>query len=116
MKFQQNTGPLMAKGFEDTMLYVYNRLLSLNEVGGSPDRFGCSIPEFHDFNQKRCAFWPNSMSATATHDTKRGEDVRARINVLSEIPGEWNRVVRDWIRINRGKKETSRGYRCPGQK
>jgi len=75
MRFQQLTGPLMAKGFEDTTLYVYNRLLSLNDVGGSPDRFGFSVTEFHEFNLKRSRRQPYSMNATATHDTKRGEDV-----------------------------------------
>jgi (1->4)-alpha-D-glucan 1-alpha-D-glucosylmutase len=113
MKFQQHTGPLMAKGFEDTMLYVYNRLLSLNEVGGRPDQFGCSVGQFHEFNQKRCRLWPDSMNATSTHDTKRGEDVRARINVLSEMPGEWKRSVRDWMRINRGQKRRVAGKHVP---
>jgi len=104
MRFQQFTGPLMAKGFEDTVLYVYNRLLSLNEVGGSPDKFGISLVEFHEFNKNRASLWPHTLNATSTHDTKRGEDVRARINVLSEIPGEWNRHVQRWSKLNRGKK------------
>ncbi|HEY9622298.1 MAG TPA: malto-oligosyltrehalose synthase, partial [Crinalium sp.] len=90
MRIQQYTGPLMAKGVEDTALYVYNRLLSLNEVGGNPERFGISAEEFHEFNQTRQELWANAMSATSTHDTKRGEDVRSRINVLSEIPDEWH--------------------------
>ena len=81
MRFQQFTGPLMAKGLEDTVLYVYNRLLSLNEVGSNPNLFGTSIHAFHAFNHDRAAYWPHAMSATATHDTKRGEDVRARIHV-----------------------------------
>jgi (1->4)-alpha-D-glucan 1-alpha-D-glucosylmutase len=113
MKFQQHTGPLMAKGFEDTMLYVYNRLLSLNEVGGRPDQFGCSLSEFHAFNRKRFDQWLASMNATSTHDTKRGEDVRTRINVLSEIPGEWKKSVRDWMRMNRGKKTRVAGRDVP---
>jgi len=95
----------MAKGFEDTVLYVYNRLLSLNEVGGSPDKFGISLVEFHDFNKNRASLWPHTLNATSTHDTKRGEDVRARINVLSEIPGEWNRHVQRWSKLNRAKKK-----------
>ncbi len=89
MRFQQFTGPLMAKGFEDTLLYVYNRLLSLNEVGGDPGRFGTSAAAFHSMNAERAKKSPHSMNATSTHDTKRGEDVRARINALSEIPREW---------------------------
>jgi len=113
MRFQQLTGPLMAKGFEDTVLYVYNRLLSLNEVGGSPERFGLSVEEFHDFNRNRLARWPHALSATATHDTKRGEDVRARLNVLSEIPQEWGRQVRNWNRINQGKKRTVKRRKVP---
>jgi (1->4)-alpha-D-glucan 1-alpha-D-glucosylmutase len=113
MRFQQFTGPLMAKGFEDTVLYVYNRLLSLNEVGGSPDIFGIPLNEFHDFNKKRAAFWPQTLNTTSTHDTKRGEDVRARINVLSEIPQEWNRNVRKWSRLNRGKKKKVNGLAVP---
>jgi (1->4)-alpha-D-glucan 1-alpha-D-glucosylmutase len=113
MRFQQLTGPLMAKGFEDTTLYVYNRLLSLNEVGGDPDRFGVSVQEFHRFNNRRRARWPHAMNATATHDTKRGEDARARINVLSEIPEEWEQHLKDWSRINRGKKSMIRGEEMP---
>jgi len=113
MRFQQLTGPLMAKGFEDTTLYVYNRLLSLNEVGGRPDRFGCSVQKFHSFNRKRQRRWPASLNSTSTHDTKRGEDVRARINVLSEIPLEWERNLRNWSRINRGKKKRIRGNPVP---
>ncbi len=101
MRFQQFTGPLMAKGFEDTTLYVYNRFVSLNEVGGSPDKFGISIEKFHDFNSRRAAMWPYAMNATATHDTKRGEDVRARLNVLSEIPHEWEERIRTWAEHGR---------------
>ncbi len=100
-KFQQFTGPLMAKGFEDTVLYIYNRLISQNEVGGDPQNFGTSLSEFHAFNEKRCSARPYSMNATATHDAKRGEDVRARINVLSEIPDEWEACLKRWSKINR---------------
>lgn len=113
MEFQQHTGALMAKGFEDTMLYVYNRLLSLNEVGSNPGRFGCSGAQFHAFNAKRCKTWPHALSATATHDTKRGEDVRARINVLSEIPIEWKKNVRSWSRLNKTKKKRVWGMPAP---
>jgi (1->4)-alpha-D-glucan 1-alpha-D-glucosylmutase len=106
MRFQQLTGPLMAKGVEDTLLYVYNRLLSLNEVGGHPGHFGIDLTTFHEFNAKRCNNWPHAMSATATHDTKRGEDVRARLNVLSEIPDEWRQNLTHWHALNKSKKVT----------
>ena len=113
MRFQQLSGPLMAKGFEDTTLYVYNRLLSLNDVGGDPDHFGVSVDEFHEFNRRRRERWPHTMNATATHDTKRGEDARARINVLSELPQEWERRLRSWSRINRAKKVRIREFEAP---
>ncbi len=100
MRFQQLTGPLMAKGFEDTFLYVYNRLISLNEVGGFPERFGVDTAEFHEYCAKKAAVWPASMNATSTHDAKRGEDTRARINVLSEIPDEWEARLKKWEKIN----------------
>lgn len=105
MRFQQFTGPLMAKGFEDTALYVYNRLISLNEVGGEPKSFGVSLDQFHGFNREHVEDWPHTMTATSTHDTKRSEDVRARINVLSEIPREWEARVKAWRAMNRGKKK-----------
>ncbi|TVP57765.1 MAG: malto-oligosyltrehalose synthase [Nodularia sp. (in: Bacteria)] len=104
MRLQQYTGPLMAKGVEDTALYVYNRFISLNEVGGNPDNFGVSIPDFHDFNKQRQTRWLHSMNATSTHDTKRGEDIRARLNVLSEIPEEWKTQVYAFCEINHGHK------------
>jgi (1->4)-alpha-D-glucan 1-alpha-D-glucosylmutase len=104
MKFQQMTGPLMAKGLEDTALYIFNRLLSLNEVGGNPGHFGITAEQFHAFNQNKCDRWLHAMNATATHDTKRGEDVRARLNVLSEIPAEWERQVQRWSELNQAKK------------
>jgi (1->4)-alpha-D-glucan 1-alpha-D-glucosylmutase len=113
MRVQQYTGPLMAKGVEDTALYVYNRLLSLNEVGGEPAHFGISLPEFHEFNQERQERWSHAMSATSTHDTKRGEDVRARINVLSEIPDEWQQKVRNWSNLNRRHKVRNKGSEFP---
>ena len=92
---------MIAKGIEDTAFYGYNRLVALNEVGGDPSRFGVSVAEFHAANRRAPARWPHALSATATHDTKRGEDVRARINVLSEIPIEWRARVGAWQRLNR---------------
>lgn len=105
MKFQQLTGPLMAKGFEDTTLYVYNRFVSLNEVGGKPGRFGITPDEFHEFNLKRMEKWPHTLNSTSTHDTKRGEDVRARINVLSEMPQLWKDKVDKWHKLNQHYKK-----------
>jgi (1->4)-alpha-D-glucan 1-alpha-D-glucosylmutase len=99
-RFQQYTGPVMAKGMEDQALYVYNRLVSLNEVGGEPENFGVSVPEFHRQSTERLARWPHAMLSTSTHDTKRSEDVRARINVLSEIPGEWREGIEHWRELN----------------
>jgi (1->4)-alpha-D-glucan 1-alpha-D-glucosylmutase len=96
MRFQQLTGPVVAKGVEDTAFYTYVRFVALNEVGGSPDRFGTSVPAFHAMNAERLARWPRAMSATSTHDTKRGEDVRARLAVLSEIPDAFAAWVREW--------------------
>ena len=112
-RFQQLTGPVTAKGVEDTALYRYHRLLSLNEVGGAPDRFGTSVAEFHRLNAERLARWPHSLSATSTHDTKRSEDVRARINVLSEIPLEWRAHVRTWHRLNRRHRSLVDGRPAP---
>jgi len=100
-KFQQVTSPVMAKGVEDTAFYVYNRLLSLNEVGGEPEQFGLLPSALHDANRDRQAHWPRALSTTATHDTKRGEDVRARLNVLSEVPVEWRKALTRWARINK---------------
>lgn len=100
MKFQQLTGPLMAKGFEDTSLYVYNRFISLNEVGGNPSKFGYTLGEFHKKIRYRGIKWKHTLNATSTHDTKRGEDVRARLNVLSEIPDQWQTSVKKWHDMN----------------
>ena len=100
MRFQQVSGPVMAKGVEDTVLYVFNRLTSLNEVGGNPDRFGIRPEEFHAENLERQHAWPHSQLATSTHDTKRSEDVRARLNVLSEMPGEWEEAIARWRQLN----------------
>jgi (1->4)-alpha-D-glucan 1-alpha-D-glucosylmutase len=113
MRLSQFTGPLMAKGFEDTVLYHYNRLVSLNEVGGSPERFGTSHEEFHAFNAVRAERWPGSLNATSTHDTKRGEDARARINVLSEIPGEWANALGRWRRMNEPRRRNLNGRIVP---
>lgn len=100
MRFQQITGPVMAKGVEDTAFYCYNRLISLNEVGGDPAVFGISIEEFHKLCIERQQRWPGSMLATSTHDTKRGEDTRLRISLLSEIPQQWADAVRAWSKLN----------------
>jgi (1->4)-alpha-D-glucan 1-alpha-D-glucosylmutase len=113
MRMQQLTGPLMAKGVEDTLLYVYNLLLSLNEVGGNPGHFGLQPANFHAFNQSRKTHWPQAMSATSTHDTKRGEDARARINILSEIPDEWETQVRTWSELNRQFKKLTKSRAIP---
>jgi (1->4)-alpha-D-glucan 1-alpha-D-glucosylmutase len=104
MKVQQITGPVMAKGLEDTVFYLYNRLVALNEVGGEPERFGLSVDLFHLRNQERAERWPASMLASSTHDTKRSEDVRARLCVLTELPEEWREHVRLWARMNRKHK------------
>ncbi len=104
MKFQQFTSPVMAKGLEDTGAYIYHRLLSLNEVGGDPRRFGVTRSAFHRANQRRAELSPHSMLATASHDTKRSEDMRARINVLSEMPAAWRLALRHWSRANQSLK------------
>jgi len=99
-RFQQTSGPVMAKGVEDTLFYAYNRFAMLNEVGGNPARFGVRVEEFHSFNEARALDWPNAMLASSTHDTKRSEDVRARMAVLSEIPGRWREKVTHWSERN----------------
>jgi (1->4)-alpha-D-glucan 1-alpha-D-glucosylmutase len=98
LRFQQLTGPVMAKAVEDTAFYRYGRLLTLNEVGGDPGRFGTSIEQFHAQNLDRIRSWPLTMVATSTHDSKRGEDAAARIAVLSEMPAEWQKTVARWSR------------------
>jgi (1->4)-alpha-D-glucan 1-alpha-D-glucosylmutase len=113
MKFQQYTGAVMAKGLEDTAFYRHNRLLSLNEVGGDPERFGTSVPAFHYGNQDVSRRWPQTMLTTSTHDTKRGEDVRARINVISELASEWWRSVRRWTVLNRSARTEIDGAPVP---
>jgi len=109
-KFQQITGPIAAKGIEDSACYVYNRLLSLNEVGTDPTVFGLDPADVHQWMAERQRQWPAALSATATHDTKRGEDVRARLNVLSEIPGAWKAAVTKWRAVNRRHKSDVNGW------
>lgn len=104
IRFQQYTSAVMAKGLEDTAFYRYNRLVSLNDVGGDPLRFGITPEDFHIANLRRQELWPHSMLAGSTHDSKRSEDVRARINVLSEMPEEWSSQVLHWWKMNRRHK------------
>jgi len=106
MHFQQFSAPVTAKGVEDTSFYTFNRLVSLNEVGGDPDQFGTSVKAFHRANAERLAHWPDTMLAGSTHDNKRSGDVRARIDVVSEMPAAWRLRVRHWSRINRTRKHT----------
>ncbi len=96
MKFQQISGPIMAKGLEDTAFYIYNRLVALNDVGGDPARFGWSTADFHAACLERLACTPHTLLATSTHDTKRSEDVRARLAALSEMPDDWQRHLQLW--------------------
>ena len=100
LKVQQFTGPLMAKSLEDTAFYRYHRLLALNEVGGEPSAPALSVAAFHEAMKIRATDWPHGMTATATHDTKRGEDARARLMALTEIPGEWTSAVARWKILN----------------
>ncbi|HET6534414.1 MAG TPA: malto-oligosyltrehalose synthase [Actinoplanes sp.] len=100
IRFQQFTGSVMAKGVEDTAFYRWTRFTARNEVGNDPAKFGVSADEFHDFADVRQRRWPASMTTLTTHDTKRSEDVRARLAVLSELPGDWTEVVRRWVRVN----------------
>jgi (1->4)-alpha-D-glucan 1-alpha-D-glucosylmutase len=115
MRWQQFTGPLMAKGLEDTAAYRYNALISLNEVGGDPLREEPphTLDHFHEFNRRRFEEWPDTMNATATHDTKRGEDLRARLNVLSEMPEEWDRRLAQWMLWNEPKRVPVNGLLAP---
>src|SRR6266702_3394682 len=105
LKFQQTTGAIMAKGLEDTVFYIYNRLAALNEVGGEPQQFGLSIDEFHERNLDRQRNWPATLLATSTHDTKRSEDVRARMVAISELPQVWRRSLSRWRTLNRPFKQ-----------
>jgi (1->4)-alpha-D-glucan 1-alpha-D-glucosylmutase len=107
MRFQQFTGPAMAKGVEDTVFYNFNRLISLNEVGGDPGRFGVCLHQFHRFCSEKQQSHPYTMLTSSTHDTKRSEDVRARINLLSEIPGGWRDAVHRWNAANEKYKKNN---------
>jgi (1->4)-alpha-D-glucan 1-alpha-D-glucosylmutase len=113
MRFQQLTPPITAKGIEDTAFYRYYPLVSLCEVGGDPSLFGISIQTFHEHNRKRLARWPHTLLATSTHDTKRSEDARVRINVLSENPVNWYRTVRRWQKFNQDLKTSFEGSLAP---
>jgi len=113
MKFQQVTGPVMAKSVEDTVFYIYNRLVALNDVGGNPAQFGNSVTEFHRQNAERLRYWPHAMLTLTTHDTKRGEDVRARISVLSELPEEWSAALGRWRALNADKLARLDGRPAP---
>lgn len=113
MRFQQLTGPVAAKGIEDTAFYNFNRFISLNEVGGDPEIFGAGVEPFHRHNQEQAEHWPHTMLATATHDTKRGEDLRARLAVLSEMPEEWEKALHRWRELNADKKSLVAGQPAP---
>ena len=115
MCWQQFTGPVMAKGLEDTATYRHNALLSTNEVGSDPlrERPPADLAEFHEFNRRRHAEMPGTLNATATHDTKRGEDLRARLNVLTELPDEWDRRLGRWIEWNARRKTAVHGALAP---
>jgi (1->4)-alpha-D-glucan 1-alpha-D-glucosylmutase len=115
MKFQQVTAPTTAKGIEDTALYRFNRLVSLNEVGGEPDAYGAPLRAFHADAVQRARLWPHEMLATSTHDTKRSEDVRARINVLSEMTAAWRKTLERWSRFNRARKREIEGRPAPSR-
>ncbi|MGH9281635.1 MAG: malto-oligosyltrehalose synthase [Acidimicrobiales bacterium] len=106
-RFQQVTAPAMAKGVEDTAFYTWIPLLSLNEVGGSPAVWGTTVAEFHQWAATVHRRWPVSMLATSTHDTKRSEDVRARLHLLSEIPEQWGEAVRRWSKVNQAHRPAS---------
>src|SRR6266705_601365 len=113
LKFQQTTGPIMAKGLEDTVFYIYNRLAGLNEVGGEPQQFGSSVDAFHERNLDRQRNWPATLLATSTHDTKRSEDARARMIAISEIPELWRQSLRLWRATNRRWKRTINDAEAP---
>jgi (1->4)-alpha-D-glucan 1-alpha-D-glucosylmutase len=113
LKFQQSTGPIMAKGLEDTVFYIYNRLAALNEVGGEPQQFGLSVEAFHERNLNRQHNWPDTLLATSTHDTKRSEDVRARMVAISEMPELWRRSLQRWRIANRRWKRTINDREAP---
>jgi (1->4)-alpha-D-glucan 1-alpha-D-glucosylmutase len=112
-QFQQVTAPVMAKGLEDTAFYVFNRLTSLNEVGGDPLRFGIAPAALHQAFSLRQQHWPHALSTTSTHDTKRSEDVRARINVLSEMPEVWRDCLLRWSEMNEGQRVLVEDEKAP---
>ena len=114
-KFQQLTAPVMAKALEDTCFYRHVSLLSLNDVGGDPRRFGQTPAAFHRLNELRLQHWPHSMLGTSTHDSKRSEDVRARLNVLSEIPFDWGMRLTKWRQFNRSKRRKLKGRTVPSR-
>jgi (1->4)-alpha-D-glucan 1-alpha-D-glucosylmutase len=115
MKAQQLSGPVMAKGLEDTALYRYNRFIALNEVGCSPEQFGLSVASFHKENQLRAENWPATLLATSTHDTKHGEDARARLAALSLIPEEWTAKAASWSRVLRARRGDVEGAAPPAR-
>ena len=100
LRFQQFTSPVMAKGVEDTAFYCYNRMIGMNEVGAIPERDGLSVEEFHAYMREDAGDHPLTMTTLSTHDTKRGEDVRARLAALTEIPGRWKTALQRWSRMN----------------
>src|SRR6202165_5116269 len=113
LKVQQFTGPMMAKSLEDTAFYRYHRLLALNEVGGDPSARALAVDAFHEAMKIRASEWPHGMTATATHDTKRGEDARARLTALTELPGEWASAVARWKLMNAPHLVIEREIRAP---
>jgi (1->4)-alpha-D-glucan 1-alpha-D-glucosylmutase len=115
-RLQQFTAPVTAKGIEDTAFYRHFPLASLNEVGGGPERFGLTVGAFHRASQVRLRDWPHTMLATTTHDTKRSEDVRTRIDVLSEMTGPWRLALRRWSRMNRSRKRRVDGTEAPSRR
>lgn len=112
-RFQQVTAPVVAKGVEDTAFYRYHRLAALNEVGNEPGTFGLSLKAFHAAAEDRAKHWPHTMLASSTHDTKRSEDVRARLGVLSELPSLWRIMLRRWSTMNRAARTEADGVRAP---
>jgi (1->4)-alpha-D-glucan 1-alpha-D-glucosylmutase len=115
MKAQQFSGPVMAKGLEDTAFYRYNRFVARNEVGSSPEQFAVPLGSFHKANQVRAEKWPHTLLATSTHDTKRGEDARARLAALSLVPEEWAAKVASWSRILRARRGDVEGTAPPAR-
>src|SRR5579862_1606798 len=113
MRWQQFTGPIMAKAFEDTFLYVFNPLISLNEVGGDPRPSTAPAADFPAYVKTRQRDWPHAMNASTTHDTKRGEDIRARINVLSELAGDWQKRLGQWTKLNAKHRKLINGAAMP---